>query len=112
MGPVPIIAIGLLPAQLAGAWTYLKLHESDSIQLRREWIAASASGFATALVASLIYLALGLHKQLEPTMSWGASVFFGVCFGICQGALFRGRPLRRGPPTDPDDFWPPPMEGG
>ena len=109
MGPVKIIFIGLVPAQLAGAWTYLKVQGSSSPRWRREWVAATAGGLATTLVASLIYLALGLHKQLDPQMSWGASVFFGLCFGIAQGVVGRGRPLRRRPPHD---FWPPPMEGG
>ena len=112
MGPVKIIFIGLVPAQLAGAWTYLKIKGSSSPRWRSEWIAATAGGLATTLVVSLIYLALGLHKQLEPPMSWGASVFFGLCFGIVQGVLFRGRPLQRKPPTDPDDFWPPTLEEG
>jgi len=109
MGPVAIIFIGLVPAQLAGAGTYVKIKDSSSPRWGREWVAASAGGLATTLVASLIYLALGLHKQLFPPMSWGASVFIGVCWGIYQGVLGRGRPFRRRPPTD---FWPPPMEGG
>ena len=109
MSPVAVIFIGLVPAQLAGAWTYLKMKGSSSSRWRREWVAASMGGLATTLVASVIYLAFGLHKQLSPPMSWGASVFLGACFGICQGVLGRGRPLRRRPPRD---FWPPPMEEG
>jgi len=104
MTPVKIIFIGLVPAQLAGAWTYWKVHEALFPQPRREWVAASAAGFVTTLVSSLIYLAFGLHKHLAS--SWGASVFLGLCFGICQGALFRGRPLRRRPSTKPTLFWP------
>ena len=112
MSPVKIILIGLVPAQLVGAWTYIRVKRSSSPRWRREWVAATACGLATTLVASVIYLALGLHKQLEPQLSWGASVFWGLCFGIVQGALFRGRPLQRKPPTDPDDFWPSTLEEG
>ena len=112
MGPAKIIFIGLVPAQVAGAWTYLKVKRSSSPRWRREWIAVTAGGLGTTLVASLIYLGLGLHKQLQLPMSWGFSVFLGLCFGILQGVLFRGRPLQRKPLTDPDEFWPPTLEEG
>jgi hypothetical protein len=72
----------------------------------------TAGGLATTLVASVIYLAFGLHKYLNPPSSWGASLFWGLCFGIVQSVLFRGRPLQRTPPTDPDDFWPSTLEEG
>ena len=108
MSAAIIILIGLLPAQPAGAWTYSKLKRSSSPRWRREWVAASAAGLITTLVASAIYLALGLHRQLGG-WSWGASVFWGVCFGICQGVLGRGSGR---PPTDPDDFWPSTLEEG
>ena len=110
MSPAKIIIIGLLPAQLAGAWAYWKAHGSTSPQIRREWVAATVSGLVTTVVASVIYIAFGLHKQLPGGSSWGASVFFGLCFGICQGALVRGRPLRRRPSTKPTVFWPSSIE--
>ena len=112
MSPVAIIFIGLVPAQLAGASTYLKAKGSRSPRWSREWVAASVAGLVTTLVASPIYLVLGLHKQLAGGSSWGASVFLAACFGIYEGALGRGRPLQRKPPTDPDDFWPSTLEEG
>jgi hypothetical protein len=109
VSPVAIIVIGLLPAQLAGAWAYRKAHRSASAQIRQEWVSATVSGLVTTVVASVIYLAFGLHKQLAGGSSWGASVFMGACFGICQGVLGRGEGR---PPKDPDDFWPPTLEEG
>ena len=51
MGPVAIIFIGLVPAQLAGASTYLKAKGSRLPRWNREWVAASVAGLVTTLVA-------------------------------------------------------------
>ena len=87
--------VGTIAGQFSGAWAYWKVHGLSSSQTRPEWLAATAAGLVTTLIASTIYIPLGVHTWFGGEgNSWGASVFMGVCMGVCQGVLFRGRPWR------------------
>src|SRR6266516_539403 len=100
--------IGTVAGQLAGAWAYWRIRgnspgqlnrEDDTAAANREFDAAWAAGFVTAVVASAIYIPLGVHTWVGGNGThWGMSVFLGLCAGLCQGILFRGRPLRPRPP--------------
>ena len=91
--------IGTVAGQFAGAWAYWRVRGQRSEPATRETRAAIAAGLVTTLVASAIYVPLGVHAWLGGDGTpWGASVFLGVCMGVCQGVLFRGRPLRAQPP--------------
>ena len=82
--------IGMLGAQFAGSWAYWRVRAN-----RPEWLAASAAGLVATIVGSLIYIPLHVHDWLGGQgSSWGLSIFMALCVGICQGALFKGRPLR------------------
>jgi len=85
--------IGSVIGQLAGAWTY---HASKKRLAFTELPAAIAAGLATMAVASILYILWHVQDWLAgPGASCGASVFLGLCMGILQGVLFRGRPLGR-----------------
>jgi hypothetical protein len=90
--------IGTVAGQFSGAWVYWQVRGNPAGAVAR-WIdEAMAAGLVTTIVASAIYIPLGVHTWLGGDgASWGESVFLGLCMGICQGLLFRGRPLR--PPT-------------
>ena len=92
MNPTLLLAAGIAAGSISGSWAYWQVRRNDSGPDRPEWIAAATAGIVTTIVASLVYVAFGLHKYLAGGSSWGASVFAGLCFGICQGALGRGRP--------------------
>jgi hypothetical protein len=102
MGVVSFMA-GTVAGQLAGAWVYWRVRgntpgpstsEHDAAVANREFDAAWAAGFVTAVVATGVYTALGVHAWLLGSdASWGVSAFLGGCMGLCQGMLFRGRPL-------------------
>jgi hypothetical protein len=37
-----------------------------------------------------------VHRWVAGSQApWGAAAFLGLCMGICQGVLFRERPLAR-----------------
>lgn len=96
--------LGTLAGQIAGAWVYWRVRASRE-PVVHEFQAATAAGIATTIVASALYIPLRVHTWIggEGT-HWGASVFLGLCMGICQGALFRGRPFGpRSPTTTPPD---------
>ena len=62
---------------------------------KRETGARLAAGIATAVAASAIFLVFGVHNWVGGDRTpWGASVLLGLCMGVCQGVLFRGRPWR------------------
>ena len=85
--------IGSVIAQLAGAWAY---HASKKRLAFTTVPAAIAAGLATTLLASILFIVFHVHDWLGgPGASWGNSVFLGLCMGILQGALFRGRPFGR-----------------
>ncbi len=91
--------LGTLAAQLTGSWLYWRVRAATSARPRSELTAATAAGLLAAAVASAIYLPLDVHTWIGgPGTSWGASVFLGICMGIIQGVLFRGRPF--GPPDN------------
>src|SRR5437867_4421871 len=92
--------IGSVAGQFSGAWVYWRIRGSSPGPSMREADAAAAAGFVTAVVASAIYIPLGVHSWvLGSGTHWGMSVFLGLCLGLCQGMLFRGRPLRSPPHT-------------
>ncbi len=73
-------------ALIIGAWTYLTLKRRGI----GEVLAATGSGLATTLVASVVFIVLHVQKWFGPETSWGFSVFLGFCAGICQAVLYRG----------------------
>jgi hypothetical protein len=85
--------LGTAVGQLAGAWLYWRVRASHEL-IAREFQAATAAGITTTVVASALYIPLHVHSWIggEGT-PWAASIFLALCMGICQGALFRGRPL-------------------
>jgi hypothetical protein len=86
--------IGTVAGITSGAWAYWRLRLKGSESAPNEGPAAVAAGLVTTVVASLVYILLGVHEGLAGEgYSWGVSISFGLCVGICQGALFRGRPL-------------------
>ena len=83
--------LGSVIAQFAGAWAY---HTSKRRLAFSELPAAVVAGLVTTVIASIIYIPLHVHDWVAgPGSSWGSSVFLGLCMGIIQGVLFRGRPL-------------------
>ena len=85
--------VGSVIAQFAGAWAY---HASKRRLAFTEVPAAIAAGFVTTVVASAVYIPSHVHDWVAgPGSSWGSSVLLGLCMGIMQGVLFRGRPLGR-----------------
>jgi len=87
------VVIGLMAGQFCGAFVYQRIDTRPG----RNIIASVTAGLVTTLCASPVFIAFGVHRWLAgPEASWGAAVFLAACFGICQGALFKDRPLRRG----------------
>ena len=94
MGVLGVI-FGLMVGQLAGAAIYRRVTSRP----QQELPASIAAGLVTTVVASPIFIAFGVHRWLVgPEAPRSAAVFLAVCFGICQGALFKDRPLRPRPP--------------
>ena len=109
MGTAGLI-IGTVAGQFAGSWAYWRVRgrgpgpsDRDALAAaNRDFDAAWAAGVVTTLVASVIYISLGVHTLvLGDGTSWGFALFLGGCMGLCQGMLFRGRPWRPRPPTRP-----------
>jgi hypothetical protein len=91
--------IGSVAGQFSGAWVYWRIRGDTSQSSMREGEAAWAAGLVTVVIASAIYVPLGVHTWVGGDGThWGMSVFLGLCMGLCQGMLFRGRPL---PPPRP-----------
>jgi len=90
--------IGSVAGLLSGAWVYEHFRRDSKMSLGHQLRSAAAAGVMTTLIDSAIYVPFRVHVWLggEGT-SWGASVFLALCMGICQGILFRDRPLHRGP---------------
>jgi len=98
--------VGALAGMFAGSWVYWRVRGTGSPSTHPEWLAATAAGLVAALVASAIFIRLQVHIWLGGAgTSWAPSLFLGVCSGLFQGVLFRGRPLgqRLPPPTRPPD---------
>ena len=97
MGPLGFV-IGTMVGQLSGAWVYWRVRGTGQEPVRHEAQAATAAGVVAAVVASAVYIVLDVHIwALGEGAPWGVSVFIGVCLGLCQAILFRGRPLRPRP---------------
>jgi hypothetical protein len=86
--------LGTVLGQLAGAAAYIQTKARLGFT---ELPAAIVAGLTTTVVASSVYLAFHVQEWLgsEPEAPVGYSVFLALCFGICQGVLFRGRPFAR-----------------
>ena len=81
-----------MAGHFCGAFIYQRINTRPG----RKIIASVAAALVTALCASPVFIAFGVHRWLAgPEAPWGAAVFLAACFGICQGALFKDRPLRR-----------------
>ena len=90
--------IGTVAGQFSGAWAYWRIRNHAG-SADPEFDAAWAAGLVTTVIASAFYIPLGVHTWVAGDGApWGLSVFLGACMGICQGMLFRGRPLRARPP--------------
>ena len=82
--------IGSVAGQFCGAAVYLRVSSDPSRKLQ----ASIAGGVAAAVCSSAIYVAFGVQDWLAgPDSWWGVSVFMGICMGLCQAVLFKGRPL-------------------
>ena len=88
--------IGSIMGQFAGAWTYLRTKLALQAFWYREIVSALLAGLVTALIATAVYVPLGVHIWITQRQDapWAAAAFLGVCMGICQGVLFRDRPAR------------------
>jgi hypothetical protein len=84
--------IGTFAGHISGRWVYRQVRTEGAGSNMHETRAAVASGLGTAVIASAIYILLGVHTWAGG-MPWGFSVFLGLCMGIFQGALYRGKPL-------------------
>jgi len=94
MGVIGLI-IGTSAGQFAGAWAYWQVRGYNPDPAVHEVLAAAAAGLVTTVVASAVYVLLGVHTWvLGDGTPWGMSVFIGLCMGLCQAILFRGRPSR------------------
>src|SRR5213593_2165718 len=81
---------------IVGAWAYWRTRGDQAPGPWLETRARITAGLATAIVAGAIFIALGVHKWfLGPETPWTASAFLGVCLGLCEGVLYRGRLLER-----------------
>lgn len=102
-GPVGFI-VGVLASQIAASTVYRRIRQGTTSDAARESRAVVASMAVAAPVASVIFIAFGVHHWLlGDETSWGLSLFFGVCIALTQGLLFRGglRLLMRGGQGDP-----------
>lgn len=87
-------AVGAIAGQVSGAWCYWRVRHKGLGGYKSEALAATCAGFVTALVATAVYSLFRVHTWIAgPGSSWGASAFLGLCTGIAQGVMFRGRPL-------------------
>lgn len=88
--------LGTAAGQLFGAWAYRRVLGYGAAQPMRKVRAALAAGLVTTAVTTVIYIPFHVHTWAGGDGTpWGMSVFLGLCMGICQGALFRGRPFLR-----------------
>lgn len=92
---VLLIGFAILVSLFAGDWTYWKIRGES---LPGPWLETRArivAGLATAAVCGALFSALGVHKYFGQETPWTFSLFLGVCGGICEGVLYRGRLLGR-----------------
>jgi len=93
---VLLIGIALLVSLLAGDWTYWKIRGESLAGPWLETRARIVGGLATAAVGGVLFSALGVHKYFfGKETPWTFSLFLGLCVGIYQGVLYRGRLLQR-----------------
>ena len=92
-----LVVIGTVGAQFAGAWAYRRVDRSASGDTRRKVLSAIAAGAVTTIVAAPVYMIVGVDSWIGIGTNWEMSAFFGVCMGICQAVLFRGRPGQKSP---------------
>ena len=86
---------GAVTGQIIGAWAY---RESKRRFKFGEWRAATVAGVVATVVTAPLFILNKVHEWLlGPGAHWGLSILMAVFVGICQGVLFRGRPLARRP---------------
>jgi hypothetical protein len=90
-GPVGFI-LGTVPAQVAGASLYRRLQKSPEITALRR---SAATGLLSSIVATALYIPLGVGDWVNGSEDWRVSAFLGLCVGICQATLFKDRPRVR-----------------
>jgi len=92
---VLLIGIAILVSLFAGAWAYWKIRGESLAGPLLETRARIVAGLATAAVCGALFVALGVHKYFGNETPWTFSLFLGLCGGICEGVLYRGRLLER-----------------
>ena len=90
-----LIGIAILVSLFAGDWAYWKIRGESLAGPWFETRARIVAGLATASVCGALFTALGVHKYFGNETPWTFSLFLGVCGGICEGVLYRGRLLER-----------------
>ena len=88
--------VGAVAAVLTGASVYRRL-AGDQVQPPvHEIVAAVVTGLVASIVASTVYILVGVHTwALGPDASWVISVFFGVSIGLSTTVIIRSNWRRR-----------------
>lgn len=92
---VLLTGITILVSLFAGDWSYWKVRGESVAGPWLETRARIVAGVATAAVCGVLFAALSVHKYFGNETPWTFSLFLGVCGGICEGVLYRGRLLKR-----------------
>jgi hypothetical protein len=86
--------LGSVVGMFAGAWVYWRVLGDGARSAMRTVGAAVAAGLTTMAVDTVLFIPLGVHTWVGGIGTpWATSVFLALCLGVCQGVLFRGRPL-------------------
>jgi len=92
---VLLIGIAMLVSLFSGDWAYWKIRGESLAGPWLETRARIAAGLATAAVCGALFSGLGVHKYFGQETPWTFSLFLGVCGGVYEGVLSRGRLLER-----------------
>ncbi len=85
--------LGTLAGQFAGAWVYWRIRGNSPPPANREYDAAMAAGFVTTIVASAIYVPLGVHTWLSAMALRGACRSSSGCAWVsAKGWCFAAGP--------------------
>jgi len=89
--------VGVMAGLFCGDLAYRRVLDRS----QRPLIASVASGLVTTIVTSVVFVGMDVHHWFfGPEAPWTGSVFLGLCFGIGQGALFKGQRLRPPGPSN------------
>ena len=87
--------VGTVAGQLCGSWVFWRVRDNNPRPETQEAFAAAAAGLVTAVIATAMYIPLGVHTWVGGIGTpWGMAAFLALSMGLCQAVLFRGRPLR------------------